>query len=216
MSDSEMKERKARNFNDAASTWDEEPRRVRLASEVAEAVKREVALNGDMDVLDYGCGTGLVSLILQPLVRSITGADTSDGMLEILRAKVAAQHLTNVHTLLLEPERDSLPAERFDLVLSSMTLHHVEDLGTLLRDFYRVLRPGGLLAVADLDSEDGSFHGHGLAAAHSGFDRERMRGMLVEAGFRDCRAVTAAMVEKPDAQGVVRTYSVFLITARKK
>lgn len=215
MCDSEIKELKPRNFNEAAAFWDEEPRRVRLAAEVAEAVKREVALSDDMDVLDYGCGTGLVSLFLQPLVRSITGADTSDGMLEIFRAKVVAQRLSNVNTLLLEPERESLPAERFDLVVSSMTLHHVEDLEKLLREFRRVLRPGGALAVADLDSEDGSFHGHGLSAAHSGFDRERMRGLLEVAGFTDTRAVTAAMLEKSDAQGVVRTYSVFLITARK-
>jgi ubiquinone/menaquinone biosynthesis C-methylase UbiE len=216
MCNSESKEKKPRNFNEAASSWDEEPRRVHLASEVAEAVKREVALSSDMDVLDYGCGTGLVSLFLQPLVRSITGADTSDGMLEILRAKVTAQRLSNVKTLLLEAGQESLPPESFDLVVSSMTLHHVEDLDTLLRDFYRVLRPGGLLALADLDTEDGSFHGHVLSAAHSGFDRERMRGMLEVAGFKDTRAVTAAMLEKPDAQGVIRTYSVFLVTARKK
>lgn len=215
MSGCEMKEKNPRDFNEAASSWDEEPRRVRLASEVAEAVKREVALRDDMDVLDYGCGTGLVSLFLQPLVRSITGADTSDGMLEILRAKVAARCLTNVHTVHLDPERESLPAECFDLVVSSMTLHHIEALETLLRDFHRVLRPGGVLAVADLDSEDGNFHGHGLTAAHSGFDREWMRGMLVEAGFTEIRAVTAAMLEKPDAQGVVRSYSVFLLVARK-
>ena len=216
MSDSESKAQKPRNFNEAASTWDEEPRRVRLAAEVAEAVKREVALSGDLDVLDYGCGTGLVSLFLQPLVGSITGADTSDGMLEILRSKVTDQSLSNVKTLLLEAGQESLPPESFDLVISSMMLHHVEDLDTLLQDFYRVLRPGGLLALADLDTEDGSFHGHGLSAAHSGFDRERMRVMLEEAGFTDTRAVTAAMLEKPDAKGVVRTYSVFLITARKK
>lgn len=216
MSDSESKEQKPRNFNEAATSWDEEPRRVRLAAEVAEAVKREVALRADMDVLDYGCGTGLVSLLLQPLVRSVTGADTSEGMLEIFRAKVAAQRLNNVQTLHPGTERESLATECFDLVVSSMTLHHIEDLEKLVRDFYRVLRPGGVLAVADLDSEDGSFHGHGLTAAHSGFDREWMRGMLVEAGFLETRAVTAAMLEKPDAQGVARTYSVFLVTARKK
>ena len=82
-------------------------------------------------------------------------------------------------------------------------------------DFYRMLRPGGVLVVADLDAEDGSFHGHGLSAAHSGFDRDRMRAMLEGAGFRETRAVTAATVEKPDARGVVRTYTVFLMTAKK-
>jgi hypothetical protein len=72
-----------------------------------------------------------------------------------------------------------------------------------------------VLAVADLDAEDGSFHGHGLAAAHSGFDRDRMRGMLEEAGFREIREVTAATIEKPDVRDTLRTYTVFLMTARK-
>jgi tRNA (cmo5U34)-methyltransferase len=215
MNDTEMKEQKARNFNEAASSWDEEPRRVRLAAEVAEAVKKEAAVSGEMNVLDYGCGTGLVTLCLQPLVRSITGADTSDGMLEILRRKVAGRGLTNVITVLLDPGRESFPAESFGLVVSSMTLHHVEDVGKLLEDFYRILLPGGVLAVADLDEEDGSFHGHGLSVSHSGFDRDLMRGMLEEAGFREIRAVTAATIEKPDARDTVRTYTVFLMTARK-
>jgi ubiquinone/menaquinone biosynthesis C-methylase UbiE len=216
MNDNVEKEHKPRNFNEEASSWDEEPRRVRLACEVAEAVKREVALTGDMDVLDFGCGTGLVTLCLQSRVGSITGADTSDGMLEILRAKVAAQQLKNVSTVLLDPERETVPAESFDLLVSSMTMHHIEDVGKLLHDFYRILRPGGILAVADLDTEDGSFHSHGLAAAHSGFDRDQMRVLLEEAGFRETRAQTAATVEKSDARNILRTYSVFLITARKK
>jgi SAM-dependent methyltransferase len=188
---------------------------VRLACEVAEAITRAVALHSDMDLLDYGCGTGLVSLLLQPQVRTVTAVDTSDGMLEILRAKVTAHQLTNVSTLLLDPGRESLPAESFDLLVSSMTMHHVEALEKLFREFYRVLRPEGMLALADLDTEDGSFHGHGLTAPHNGFDRERMRVMLEAAGFRQTRTETAATVEKPDAQGVVRTYTVFLITARK-
>ena len=215
MNDAGERGMKPRNFNEAASSWDDEPRRVRLASEVAECVKKEVAVTGEMTVLDYGCGTGLVTLCLQPLVRSITGADLSDGMLEILRGKIEARGLTNVKAVLLDPDREIFPAESFDLVVSSMTLHHVENVARLLADFHRVLRSGGVLAVADLDAEDGSFHGHGLAAAHSGFDRDRMRGMLEEAGFREIREVTAATIEKPDARDIIRPYTVFLMTARK-
>jgi SAM-dependent methyltransferase len=215
MTDTVEMGKKPRNFNEAASSWDDEPRRVRLACEVAECVKKVVAVTGEMTVLDYGCGTGLVTLCLQPLVRSITGADLSEGMLEILRGKIVARGLTNVKAVLLDPDREISPAESFDLVVSSMTLHHVENVARLLADFHRVLRPGGVLAVADLDAEDGSFHGHGLAAAHSGFDRDRMRGMLEEAGFREIREVTAATIEKPDVRDTLRTYTVFLMTARK-
>jgi HSP20 family molecular chaperone IbpA len=116
MNDAGERGKKPRNFNEAASSWDEEPRRVRLASEVAECVKKEVAVTGEMTVLDYGCGTGLVTLCLQPLVRSITGADLSDGMLEILRGKIEASGLTNVKAVLLDPDREIFPAESFDLV----------------------------------------------------------------------------------------------------
>jgi len=215
MNDAVEMGKKPRTFNEAASSWDEEPRRVRLATEVAECVKKVIAITGEMTVLDYGCGTGLVTLCLQPLVRSITGADLSDGMLEILRGKVDARRLTNVKAVLLDLDREISPAESFDLVVSSMTLHHVENVAPLLADFFRILRPGGQLAVADLDAEDGSFHGHGLSTAHSGFDRDRMRGMLEEAGFREIREVTAATIEKPDARDIIRTYTVFLMTARK-
>ena len=60
---------------------------------MATAIMSEVQLNGDMDVLDFGCGTGLVTLQLQPRVRTITGADTSHAMLDVLKAKIAERKL---------------------------------------------------------------------------------------------------------------------------
>lgn len=204
-----------RNFDDAAVSWDDEPRRVRLAAEVADAVKRQVVPDLTMDVLDFGCGTGLVTLEIQPFVRTITGADTSAGMLQKLRDKVDARGLGNVATILIGKEHDTLPSERFSLLVSSMTLHHVEDVSALLQEFYRVLVPGGVVALADLDAEDGSFHQHDISTSHNGFDRGWMRAMLEETGFHDVKDVTAAMIEKKAADGTFKTYSVFLVTARK-
>lgn len=71
-----MKGREKRDFDKAAATWDEDPRRVKLAEDVAAAILREAVLSKDMDALDFGCGIGLVTLKLQPYVRSITGADS--------------------------------------------------------------------------------------------------------------------------------------------
>ena len=53
-------------FDKAAATWEGEERRVLLASGVTEAIARRCALPADLDVLDFGCGTGLVSLGLLP------------------------------------------------------------------------------------------------------------------------------------------------------
>jgi len=203
-------------FDRASATWDEEPRRVKLAVELATCIAAEVGLGPDMDVLDYGCGTGLVTLLLQPSVRSVTGADTSGGMLEVLREKCRKQGLSNVRTALLQPGSGVAILGRFHLVVSCMTLHHVADVATLLRDFRAVLLPGGIVAIADLDREDGGFHGDAIPAAHAGFDREEMAGTLEAAGFVDARAITAAVIEKVSAGGSTREYPVFLMIARTR
>ena len=87
-----------RDFNAAAATWDENPGRVRMAHDVAQAILGTVKPVPAMDVLDFGCGTGLLSLALQPHVRTITAVDSSQGMLDVLDAKVKAQGIKNVRT----------------------------------------------------------------------------------------------------------------------
>jgi cyclopropane fatty-acyl-phospholipid synthase-like methyltransferase len=58
-----------RDFDAVAASWDQEPRRVKLARDVVEAIRRELPLTPEMEVLDYGCGSGLVTLGLQPFVK---------------------------------------------------------------------------------------------------------------------------------------------------
>jgi ubiquinone/menaquinone biosynthesis C-methylase UbiE len=197
-------------FDEVASTWDEEPRRAELASAVAAAVRRSVTLTPDLHVLDFGCGTGLVSLLLQPFVGRLTGADTSEGMLGQFRRKIEAKSLANVETVHLDPAAPRLPDGPFDLVVSSMALHHVEDLAPLFRRFHEVLRPGGVVALADLDREDGTFHDDARGVFHLGFDRSAIVSSLTGAGFESVAASTATVTRKND-----REYPVFLVTARK-
>ena len=72
-----MKTEERRDFNKEAAQWDANPGRVKLAGEVAAAIIREARPTRDMDVLDFGCGTGLVTLKLQPLVKTSTGVDSA-------------------------------------------------------------------------------------------------------------------------------------------
>lgn len=197
-------------FDEIAGTWDEEPRRLALASSVAEAIGTAVPLSPALEVLDFGCGTGLVTLALRPRVGRITGADTSSGMLEQLRRKIAAGTLGNVEAVWMDPAQPRLPDGPFDLVVSSMALHHVEDPGPVFRAFLERLRPGGRVALADLDREDGSFHDDARGVFHLGFDRADVARWLEAAGFVDV-AIRLATVDRKNG----REYPIFLATGRK-
>jgi ubiquinone/menaquinone biosynthesis C-methylase UbiE len=92
-----------RDFDKDAARWDEHPTRVRLGQDVASAIAHAVPLGPTMDVLDFGCGTGIVTLQLAASVASVTGVDSSQGMLEVLNAKIDRQGRKNVTTRRLHP-----------------------------------------------------------------------------------------------------------------
>ena len=203
-----------RDFDRVADSWDEQPRRVRLAADVASAIMAAVELRPEMDVLDFGCGTGLLTLRLQPFVRSITGLDTSRGMLEVLQRKVEREGLANVRLFLNDPDGRP-PAGPYHLIVSSMTFHHVPEIPPLLSALYSITAPGGLLCIADLDSEGGAFHDNPEGVFHHGFERDEICEALRRAGYAEARTVDAAEVVKPSADGGVRRFKIFLAVGRK-
>jgi len=205
-----------RDFDKEAAAWDENPARVRLAKDVADAISRHVTLRTDMEVLDFGCGTGLLTLRLAPLVRSITGVDSSQGMLDVLAAKTAKQNLPNVRTLHLDLDRGDVLPGPYDLIVSCMTLHHIERVNSLLSQFYRALSPSGHLCIADLDLDDGQFHNDNQGVFHFGFDRVTLHQMFTNTGFKNVCDTTAAEVNKPAHDGELRRFTVFLMTGFKK
>ncbi len=197
-------------FDQAAATWDAEERRIHLARGVTEAIAERCALPADFDVLDFGCGTGLVSLGLRPLVRSVTGVDTSRGMLDVFERKLVEQGLDGIRAFFISPDAPLSLPDRFHLVVSSMTLHHVADLAPLFARFHDHLHPGGRVALADLDLEDGTFHEDARGVVHLGFDRGEIAELLTGAGFADVKVETATVTRKGE-----RLYPVFLATGRR-
>jgi ubiquinone/menaquinone biosynthesis C-methylase UbiE len=205
-----------RDFDAAAATWDENPGRVKLAHDVAKAIVGTIRPGPAMDVLDFGCGTGLLTLALQPHVRSITAVDSSQGMIDVLDAKIKAQDKKNVRTRRIDLEQGDVIPGSFDLAASSMTFHHIKDTGMLLDRIVGVLKPAGKIAIADLDSDEGKFHDSNEGVFHFGFDRHMMRKAFEAAGFVSVRNRTAAIMQKPGADGTVRTFTVFLMTGEKR
>ena len=202
------------DFDKKAATWDENPTRVKLAEDVVQAIKQQVTLQPDMEVLDFGCGTGLLAMSVLASVKSVTGLDTSQGMLDVLEAKAKRQGCSNVHTRHLNPGDPLLGS--YDLIISSMTFHHVEDVEALLAQLFLTLKTSGKICIADLDLEQGTFHDDNTGIFHFGFDRDALRSLFINAGFSNVRAVTATEVVKPNPSGGFRTFPVFLMVGEKR
>ncbi|MDI6808670.1 MAG: class I SAM-dependent methyltransferase [Candidatus Eisenbacteria bacterium] len=205
-----------RDFDKEASEWDEIPGHVKLASDIAAAMSRHVPLSTTMDVLDFGCGTGLLTLPWARQVRSITGVDSSQGMLDVFAAKAAKQGFANIKTLHLDLDKDETLTGKYDLIVSSMTLHHIRNIKSLLHQFHGVLVPSGLLCLADLDLEDGQFHRDNSGVFHFGFERGVLRRAFVDAGFDDVLDTTAVEETRPISDGEMRRFTVFLMMGLKR
>ena len=204
-------------FDQSAAEWDNEPQRIKLMKAVGEAILRQVKPTHEMNVLDYGCGTGLVGLFLLPHVNSVAGADSSAGMLAVLRAKIKASEFGNMRAVQLDLEKQPAPPDRFHLVVSSMVMHHVADVERVLASFHEMLLPDGAICITDLDAEPGVFHSAEAAVSvyHNGFDRPAFQQLLRAAGFIDITISTAHVVQKPVDGGTLRNFSVFLMVGRR-
>jgi len=199
------------DFDARAKTWDDDPMKTARARAVADAIRARIPGIEKMTGFEYGCGTGLLSFALQPYLQRIVLADNSPGMLDVLREKIAAGGIANMAPMQLDLTTDPLPEQRFDITYSLMTFHHIPDSDAILRDLHALLAPGGHLCIADLDQEDGSFHGHD-PSVHNGFDRGDLARRAEQAGFRNITFATVFTIRKGQPE---KSYPVFLMTAEK-
>jgi putative AdoMet-dependent methyltransferase len=198
----------ADQFEDKAQDWDARPFPAQISSGVFGALQEAVELSSELIVMDFGAGTGLVCTKLAPMVKQVLAVDISEAMLAKLAAK---PELAGKVEIFCQDIVETPLGRQVDLVVSAMAVHHVEDTLALLRALHDHLAPGGRVALADLDTENGDFHPPNAEGVfHAGFDRGALAALLEEAGFADTRFVTACEVHKED-----KTYPVFLVTASK-
>ena len=138
--------------------------------------------------------------------------DPSAGMVQVARERIKAAGLSDrLRAVQADLTTDRLDGA-YDVVWSSMALHHVQNLDGLLRSVAGLLVHGGRLLIADLDEDpDGAFHADKVDFdGHHGFDRQRLTEQLARAGFGDVSFVDATTILKND-----REFGVFLCTATK-
>ncbi|MFN8381133.1 MAG: class I SAM-dependent methyltransferase [Anaerolineales bacterium] len=203
------------NFDERAKDWDSDPKKVERARAVAEEIRKTIPLSREMNALEYGCGTGLLSFALQEDLGHITLVDTSQGMLDVLAEKISAAGAANMHPVRLDLSVDTLPPQKYHITYSLMTMHHVHDTKDILNKFRILLEPGGYLLIADLDKEDGSFHTDGTTDVHKGFVRSELQKLVETAGFEDVKFTTAYTITKK-VGNEEKSFPVFLMSALRK
>ena len=160
------------DFNHKAETFDS-PKNIFLANLVCQAVEKQIDLLSDKEILDFGGGTGLLTLPLSKQAKSVTLVDISEKMLEQARLKAEQQDIKNIQFFeqnLLEPPLE----QQFDLIVVCRVLHHMPDLDEALSLFHQHLRENGQLLLADFTKTE---------ANHHGFDLAELEKQLIEHGF---------------------------------
>jgi len=197
-------------FSEKSKVYETEPARVDNVTNIADAILNKLTYNKTTThIMDFGSGTGLLTTKVAPHVRKITTVDISPSMNEQLRSKKDSLpcELTMLELDLSTAELD----ETFDGIISSMTIHHVEDTLALFQKFHRLLNSGGTIALADLDTEDGTFHSDDTGVFHFGFDQEEFATLAKKAGFEDVNIEIVSIAKKPYGD-----YPIFLLTGYKR
>jgi 2-polyprenyl-3-methyl-5-hydroxy-6-metoxy-1,4-benzoquinol methylase len=181
------------DWDEHASTWDEEPA-VRAYADAAFVTLTEVAdrtgrgLDG-VRVLDFGCGTGLLTELLAPKCREVVSLDPASKMIEVLRAKVGARGWEHVRTV-SDTLDDALAADHpalaspFDVIVCSSVCAFLPDYPATAKQLASLLSPGGLFVQFDWERNESDSDPFGLT-------RAEIKAALSDAGLSDVVARTA-------------------------
>lgn len=184
-------------FDLAASSWDSNSKRVQIAQSAVENIIKHIPLKGDFDILDYGCGTGLLGFGLSEFAKSVTGMDSSKAMIDEFNKKANELGFKNANAIYHDIHDNHLPQNQFDMIASSMTLHHINDTNDFLEKCAFSLKENGYLCINDLVKEDGTFHEAGNDGVyHFGFDLEILRDLFLKNGFEVLFLDTVYVVKK--------------------
>lgn len=210
---------KSTRFDNEAAKWDDNPFVHQMSAQAFKALQRDIPAfeqgqAQNLDVLEIGCGTGLLTFMVAPHVQEIVAVDAAAGMIDKLKSKIPASGRSNIvplAILLEDPEDERMPPaqwdsgygprKKFDLVLSHLVLHHIPDLRAVLTTMFGCLKPGGMIALTDFEDfgpEAKRFHPRAKmeGVERHGINARWIEGLIREVGFEDVRVKVAWEHEK--------------------
>lgn len=201
------------HFNQKAKDWDKDLEKTARAKLIADEMVQIIKPNNDLNALEFGCGTGLLSFELQNYFKEITLIDYSEGMINVLKEKIEQQKIKNFKPLLIDLIKNPSKIEKTDVIYTLMTLHHIYNIEEISSIFYSLLNRNGYLCIADLVEEDGTFHPKEQNFdGHFGFNKKNLETTLKKFGFKTISYSTPYIIEK---KNTLKKYPIFLLIAQK-
>jgi ubiquinone/menaquinone biosynthesis C-methylase UbiE len=164
--------------------------------------------------MDIGAGTGLVDTIMAKHVGEIYAFDLSEGMLNVFKEKIEKQGLDNIKIFKKDVLSEEFPEKDFDLVITSMTFHHLDNPEEALRKIANYLKNDGYVVIIDLEKEDGTFHSDNTDVKHFGFTHNEVESWFKNTGFSNFKIKTVYNIKK-EREGKIRKYPVFMAVGKK-
>lgn len=172
-------------FDIAAKEWDSKPTSQLVAKTTSQTIREHISLE-NKKLLDYGCGTGLLAFSISDEANSVLGMDDSIGMVEVFNQKAKDFGFKNIKALRHNIDNEALPSQAFDIIVTSMTLHHIKNPDSFFKKCKVALKPNGYLCISDLDEENGTFHeNHNNDGIHHfGFSKKTIQQLYIKNEFK--------------------------------
>ena len=195
--------------------WDTPYRRER-AKKIADEIAESVPGLRRGNLLEFGCGTGLISFYLWNETAHFTLLDLSEGMIEVVNQKIKTHNFANMTAIVGDIFSAQIQERHYHVIYSSMALHHVLDIAQAAGRFSDIIVENGFLCIVDLTEDDGAFHRNESGFnGHNGFDAEQLAILFARFGFAKISSRVFFHDKKQMPHGTV-AYSLFCLLMQKK
>ncbi len=203
-----------KRFDAVANRYDT-PEKYKRSEDFLKAILENLPDTKNFKVMDIGAGTGILDIMLAPYVKEIVAFDLSEGMLNVFKEKIGKNNINNIRIYKHDILSDGFPEKDFDLIITSMTFHHLDDPIEALKKLKEYLKTGGYIAVIDLYKEDGTFHSDNADVKHFGFDENEIENWIKKAGLEKVKYQIVHTITK-ERERQKKKYPVFMIMAIKR
>ena len=166
-------------WDEYANTWDTNPHVIQYAELAFKSLQQELNIH-NKTVLDFGCGTGVLSAKMAKEAKQLVALDSSQAMIKVLEAKA----ISNITTHAKDLDKNFLSTHThyhnaFDVIVASSVCAFVEDYTATLRSIHTLLKSGGIFIQFDWLIES--------YKKAEGFDKQTVLSNLTQTAFTDIR-----------------------------